>query len=99
MRRHSRPGLRRRLAQTRGQIDRHGAAERMAVDETLAGVGLQLRQTIPGDARILVYGLLGGQVAVALAKTAIVHRVHRPRSLPGMVFRITLTPVAMGQSN
>ncbi|MCY1536348.1 hypothetical protein D9M68_718040 [compost metagenome] len=59
------------------QVDRYGAAQRMAIDKALAGIGLQFAEVRPGDLGILVDRSFRRQRAEALAEAAVVDGQHR----------------------
>ncbi len=61
----------------RGELERGRRAERMAVHEPAAGIGLVPPQLLPRRFRVLVHGRLRGPRAVAPAEAAVVDHEHR----------------------
>ncbi|MNF83092.1 hypothetical protein D3C84_654080 [compost metagenome] len=59
------------------KIDGHRTAQRMTVDQALAGIRLHHRETLPRRPRILVDTGFRRQIAFALAETPVVNRQYR----------------------
>ncbi|MNC85018.1 hypothetical protein D3C83_05890 [compost metagenome] len=73
------------LAQRFGQIDGDGAAQRMAINEALCGIGLQLYQPLPGNVRVFVDRRFRGRLTPALSEAAVVDGQHGKAELPQLL--------------
>ena len=61
----SRSGLCGLGAQMSSEVYRDGPTERMAINEALGGIRLELRKTLPCDMSVFIDRILGGQAALA----------------------------------
>src|SRR5438552_3003796 len=59
------------------EVYRDGPTERMAINEALGGIRLELHKTLPCDTRVFIDRIFGWQAALALAEPAIVDRQYR----------------------
>src|SRR6058998_2147217 len=68
-------------AETRRQVDRHRAAERVPIDESTRGIAFTRHDPVPARTRVRVHRGLRRQVSIALAEAAIIDREYRKAEL------------------